>query len=118
MISKTGFRNSGTLNRAIGMLEKIRTIDPEMQAQTVLTLLMVARNPGISQVDIATKLDIAKSTVSRNVTALGDYKKQRSTRGGYGFIEQRIDPENRRYRQLYLTPEGEQAVNQLLAPLD
>jgi DNA-binding MarR family transcriptional regulator len=115
MPTPDGSRTPISIDRLIKLLAEVRKIDGEMQAQTLMTLLMIARAPGISQVEIADKLDISKSTVSRNVTALSDYKNQRSSKGGYGFVTQRVDPNNRRYRQLFLTPEGQAAVQNLVA---
>jgi DNA-binding MarR family transcriptional regulator len=112
MSTQDGSRTS--VNKLIKFLAEVRKIDGEMQAQTLMTLLMIARTPGISQVEIADTLDISKSTVSRTVTALSDYKNQRSSKGGYGFVVQRVDPANRRYRQLFLTPEGQHAVHNFL----
>ncbi|MEL6282666.1 MAG: helix-turn-helix domain-containing protein [Pseudomonadota bacterium] len=68
--------------RAIrNVIASLRAIDPEMPAQQVAVLLEVALSPGISQREIATRLSISQSAVSRNVNALGE----RHRKGGDGL---------------------------------
>jgi DNA-binding MarR family transcriptional regulator len=60
-------------------------------------IYFVGRNPGITVSDLLSILKITKQSLSR---VLGDLMQE-------GFIDRRTDPDDRRRRRLYLTPEAE-----------
>ena len=60
-------------------------------------IYFVGRNPGITVSDLLSILRITKQSLSR---VLGELMQE-------GFIERRTDPDDRRRRRLYLTPEAE-----------
>jgi DNA-binding MarR family transcriptional regulator len=92
-------------DRFISALEAFRQLDPEMPAQTVLTFLTVATNPGIGMSKLAEKLGIAMSSTSRNVFVLSRFKQGQTP--GHDLISSEMDPDNRRAKILTLTPKGE-----------
>lgn len=94
--------SSRTACAAIMLVEKSRKLDPAMQAQTMMTFLMVAENPGIAMKAMQERLGVARSTMSRNVAALSKIGDKRG-REGYGLIETCENPEDRKQKQVYLT---------------
>ena len=87
-------------------LEAFRQLDAEMQAQTMVTFLLVAEaDPDpIPMADLSKKAGLAQSSVSRNVAALGAWS--RHHRPGLHLLDSREDPEDRRRKLVSLTPSG------------
>jgi DNA-binding MarR family transcriptional regulator len=102
----------------LGVLEVIRQIDPEMPAQTLQTLLLVAEagEEGLMQHELGPKLGMSKAATSRNVLVLS--KSKGPGLPGPGLIESEEVPENRRLRRITLTPKGERLVEKLRVLLD
>lgn len=91
-------------NVLIREVEGFASIDPEMQLNTMLTFLYIARRGVCIQQDIERELGLSNATASRNVsywTAQKAYNKP-----GVGFVERMEDPKDRRQRLLRLTKEG------------
>lgn len=68
-------------------------------------LMELSRAEGLSQNDLAERLQLVKSTISRLVGLLE----------GRGWVERRRDPRDGRAVQLVLTEQGQQAAAQLAA---
>lgn len=89
----------------LAALELFRTIDPEMQAQTVAVFCVVAKeNEPVSMSTIKKQLGIAQSSVSRNVALLGEMN--RHGREGPNLVQAWENPVNRREKLVELTPAG------------
>lgn len=99
---------SAKLDNLLEVMELIRRHDPEMPAQTLSTLLLVAGNPGISMQKLAETLNIASSSTSRNVSALSKWKAFQKP--GLDLVEAIDNPQNRREKLVSLTPKGERLV--------
>lgn len=76
-------------------------IDPDITATRILTLLVVADEPGIQQVDLERALGAASSTVSRNILDLSVFKRNKTP--GPDFLEQRTDPMYRKRNLVFPT---------------
>ena len=102
--------NLGTIFRQV---ETFRTIDPEIQAQAISTLLVVAlADPEpITMRDIGIRTGTAQSSVSRNVAMLG--KIHRKGQSGHGLVDSYEDPMNRRVKLVKLTPKGTRFIQTL-----
>lgn len=84
-----------------------RDLDPEIQAQTVLTYLLVAAAPDKeppSMKELERRLGISSSSVSRNVAALSEM--HRLGKPGHDLVEAYEDPMDRRNKLVRLTPKG------------
>ncbi len=83
-----------------------RAMDPEMPLQTVMTYLVVAaKDPKpVLMSDLATRLDIAHSSVTRNVQAMSEYN--RHGKSGHGLLVTSNDAKDRRVKWVALTPKG------------
>jgi DNA-binding MarR family transcriptional regulator len=101
------------LRRLWSQVETFRELDPEMSSQTIATLLLVALNPGIRVLALGPKLGLERSAASRNVERLASITTKTGVRG-WGLIEYRDDPEDRRAKCLYLTTKGEKFLQSVL----
>ena len=84
------------LVRAAGLYEPGRLTAAGVSASEGSALAELATGPGLSQQDLADRLGLEKSTISRLVTGL-----ERK-----GWITRERDPDNRRYYRLQLTRTG------------
>jgi DNA-binding MarR family transcriptional regulator len=74
------------------------------QKQTSV-LWLVSDNPGISQVDIAARIQIDRATMMAITNSLANR----------GYLERRSSSADRRRQSLHLTPSGAEVLNQALA---
>lgn len=101
------------LSALTNSIELFRSLNPEMQAQMMLTFLLIAsKDPRpVAMSDIGERLAIAQSSVTRNVQALSGTNRH-GTRG-YGLVHTWVNPENRRQKMVELTPHGRRIVELL-----
>ncbi len=106
--------NGSKLRTVKDSIELFRTLDPEMQAQTMMTLLVVgeAHPEPVSMVSIAKIVGLAQSSTSRNVSLLG--KIHRKGMPGLDLLESSEDIMDRRNKLVSLTSRGKRFINQLL----
>ncbi len=98
--------------RLLEILEEFRRLDPDMQMPMAATLTLVALNDGISRTEVMNRLGVAGSTATRNL--MGLMSRGRLGRPGHGLVDQKVNPEERRWRMHSLTPEGWRVMNRLL----
>lgn len=92
------------MGKLISLFDTLRDLNPEMPAQNVLTLLLVAQSPGISMAELQQRLKVASSTMSRNIASLSAHRGKGEA--GLGLIEAREDIMDRRAKLVWLTPAG------------
>ena len=99
--------------RLIDSVEILRSLDPEMQAQTMLIFLLIAnRDPDpISMTDLARQSGVAQSSVSRNVASLGSINRHKMP--GLQLVDSYEDPKDLRKKLVKLTPSGRRIINLL-----
>lgn len=104
--------------RLLLCIEEFRKLNPEMQMQTAMIFVLVweAQDKGIAQRELANRLGIVKAAVSRNVSSLSDWDYK--GRPGFGLVYSTVDPDDRKARQVHLTPKGKRLTNQLEYILD
>lgn len=98
-----------TLNR---FLSTAREIDPQIEIHQVQILLEVARKPLSTMRELADATDLALSSISRNLDALGDL--HRFGKPGLGLVAKDWDPREPRRMVAWLTPRGQEVVGRLL----
>jgi len=90
------------------VIEQFRLIDPEIQAQTILTLINTYLNQektdGYSVTDMANELGLSQASASRNVMVWS--KLTRKKQAGPDFIAATECPVNRSRKRLSLTQKG------------
>jgi len=94
------------------ILTAFREVDGEMPVQQMMCLVWIANNEGKTQKDLRTSLNMFPSTSSRNLAALS--KVHRLGKAGHGLIDFVDDVEDRRQKQLWLTPKGRQFIGKVL----
>ena len=87
-------------------LEVFRQLDPEMQAQTMVTFLLVAESDPepIPMSKLGELSGLAQSSVSRNIASLGAWS--RHNRPGLKLVESKEDLFDRRRKLVSLTSSG------------
>ena len=108
MVSEKGT----AIRRLSGALQEFRKLDDDIPSQVIAVFLLVCDEDGISMKDLAAKLDMAQSSISRAVSALSTWHWLK--RPGYGVIEQFIDPMDTRRKHVRLTPNGHQLSKRLI----
>lgn len=99
--------------KIISVIEEFRKLEPEIQAQTILTFLLVMQDPGkLSVKDIATRLGLAQSSASRNVAALSKF--HRKGRPGHDLVKADENPMDRREKLIHITPKGRRVAESIV----
>ena len=94
-----------------------RRVHSTMEAQTLLCFTLIARHPDITLTDLAQRLDITLSSVSRNIARLSD--EGRPGRGkGLGMVVRYEDPVDRRIKRVRLNRQGEKFWKDMSEELD
>ena len=88
------------------VIEAFRNIEPEMKAQHMHTLLVIADNPWIQFAEIESHTKMSRSAVARNIAWL-------SVEFGRGLITMKEDPADRRNKIAKLARKGELFIAQL-----
>lgn len=91
-------------NRLISIIERFRILDSEMQAQQMLIFLTVVAKPGLSLREIEQQTGLSLSSVSRNVSALGEF--HRKGQPGHNLLVAYEDIHDRRFKKVKPTQKG------------
>lgn len=114
MVKKERKKEMSGLN-LLKIIEEMRKFDSQIEAHAVAVFFFVAmkdNRDGIAMQTIGEELDIAQSSVSRNVYKLGDINRHKKT--GIGLLEAFEDPMERRRKLVRLTAKGKRVHNTLL----
>lgn len=98
------------LRRFLLTLRELQKIDPEFPLQYALCLGLIAENEGGSLSDLAEKANYSLSTTSRIVGALS-HKRQKGQ--AYNLVKVKICPNERRRKEISLTPKGRAIISAL-----
>jgi DNA-binding MarR family transcriptional regulator len=96
------------------IIEEMRKFDPLLESQAIAIFFVVCLDggeDGISMQDISEKLDLAQSTVSRNVFKLSFTNRHRER--GIDLLEAFEDPMERRRKLVKLTAKGRRVYDTL-----
>ncbi|MEM9726286.1 MAG: MarR family winged helix-turn-helix transcriptional regulator [Pseudomonadota bacterium] len=102
--------------KLLAAIQAFRTLDGDMQLPMAASFLIVALNDGVSRTEVMNELGVAGSTATRNL--MGLMESGRLGRPGHALIDQRVNPEERRWRMHSLTPKGRKFLKQLAAILE
>lgn len=110
-----GLRGKSGISKLQAAVKLLRTLDPEMELQSVLAFLLVARTPNrpVPMATLGEEVGVAQSSISRNVQKWGEV----NARGGKGlgcFVVTE-DPYDHRIRLVGLTQRGRMLAEQLEA---
>jgi DNA-binding MarR family transcriptional regulator len=114
-VKPTGLQATG-LDQLIAIVEKFREHNPDVTANQMLTLLYVAREPGITQKATLTRLGLKDSGQSRIVAALSKHGDR--GRPGWGVVDLQENPVDRREKLVTLNHKGQLVINAILRCMD
>jgi DNA-binding MarR family transcriptional regulator len=102
-----------TLGGLRAVLTVAREVDPEMPAQTLLTMLEVAYDPDISMADLQQRMGLSSAAMSRIISRLSEWEKHEVP--GLNYVVSRKAPTDRRFVLVTPTPRGLTFVRKLVA---
>lgn len=86
------------------IMSLLRDVHVDFPATAIHCLLTVMAEEGITQMEVAQRINMPKSTCSRNMRLLSP--RLGPEKEGMGLIELRVDPMDYRHKGAYLTPKG------------
>jgi DNA-binding MarR family transcriptional regulator len=101
---------SEEIQKLIRILRELQKINPEFPIQYALCFSEIYQNPGLSVTELATKVQIPISTVSRIISALSGAAPHRSV---YNLVNVTISSKERRKKVLNLSDEGLELIDNL-----
>ncbi len=104
--------NHHHLTRAV---EEFIALDKGMTLFQMHAFLIAATNEGQTQKWIEEKLNTSNATASRTLAKWFDY--ERPGKPGFGLLRTEVDPSDRRYRIVSLTPRGRQFLDKVRTKL-
>ena len=109
-------KGDSKLDALIDVMEELRTVNPDMTVLTALAFMRAAKTPGIPMSKLQEQMDVAQSTVSRNIATLSKWAAYQKE--GANLVASEEDPRDRRQRIVSLTPKGEKLVEKMVKTLD
>ena len=106
--------NVGSLSVLVDILEEFRKLDDTIIVPSIQVFLLVCQQEGVSNSDIEETLEMHKARVSRSLQSICEVFKGRQSNKGLGLLEMRINPEDYRYRKLFLTEKGKSVRNRIV----
>lgn len=102
------------IQKFTSLLRELQKIDPEFPIQYAICLFEIALNEGLCLTDLSEKTGITLSTISRITSALS---KEKARGKNYGLVQIKIQPEERRRKQLFLTKKGHDIIHNIFTIL-
>ena len=99
----------------LDLLDQLRGVDPEFPLHYSICLVEIARDEGLSLTQLAERTHLTLSTVSRIAGALSQFRQNGHP---YGLIEMRVAANERRRKELYLTPKGRAVIKNMESVLE
>jgi DNA-binding MarR family transcriptional regulator len=86
---------------------------PQFRTSQWRFLLTVANEPGLTQTEVAQRLDVTLAAVSRAIDTMGPKGRKDRTNNGKHWVETRRDPEDDRNLLVFITPAGLSFLEQI-----
>ena len=103
-------KSSPKLEKLQHILADLTDIDPEFPLSWALVFVEIAQNEGAALKDIAEQTGISMSVMSRTVGALSNARRMGKP---YGLITVRLAKDDRRRKELFLSPRGKKLAEGL-----
>ena len=97
-------------NIFLDTLYEFHHINAEFPIQYIIFFLELAKEEGRSLTNLAEKTGMSLSTVSRITNALS---REQPKRKNYGLITVKIAPDEKRRKQLFLSPKGKTLIQNI-----
>lgn len=98
----------------LDIVDQLQGIDNEMTLSRLKTYLLVMRYPELNTQELAERAAMPKSSMSRNLSALGSWNSS-TKKGGYGLVEGRDFRPDRRIKFHTLTEPGRKTRDALVS---
>lgn len=95
------------------VLEEFAAVNPDMTLPAIRTMIHVINNPGLTQRDLESYMELSNAGSSRNVSFWAEIRGTADRRPGLHYMTRTEDPSDRRYRLLHLTAKGKQFADRL-----
>ena len=115
-MTKLSAKEERAARKLLAAIQAFRDLDGDMQLPMAASFLLVALNEGVSRTEVMKELGVAGSTATRNL--MGLMERGRLGRPGHGLIDQKVNPEERRWRMHSLTPDGRRFLKKLVDILE
>lgn len=112
----TNEREKIQLSALMSSLEPFRELKATMPLQYVTSFLLVALDEGQSVTEYARRAGVAQSVMTRHLLDLGESNRYREE--GFGLIDSRPDPLDRRAHLAVLSQKGKGFVGKLVRALE
>jgi DNA-binding MarR family transcriptional regulator len=116
MVQQLTAKEKLKLNELLQAIEVFAGIDKDMPMMMIKALLLLMIEDGRGPNEIAGQMGVVPGVASRHISDLGETNRKREE--GHKVIEQRFDPNDKRYRRAYLTPRGVGKRAQILRALN
>jgi DNA-binding MarR family transcriptional regulator len=103
-LNDTNVETQRAAKRITTIIDEFRKLNPEMQAQQIVTFLTIAAKPLLTVSELGQSVGQSTSAVSRNVAALG--KTHRGGKPGLDLVIYEDDVADRRLKRIRLNPQG------------
>lgn len=98
------------LQKLQDILQELGTVDAEFPLSWAMVFTDIAMNEGCALKDIADRTGISMSVMSRTIGALSTYRRMGKP---YGLVVVRMAKDDRRRKELFLSPKGKKLVDSL-----
>jgi DNA-binding MarR family transcriptional regulator len=98
-------KNERAYLKMIRVLELLRNHHPIIHANSIISFLLVANNPGLSNSEIEKRLGVDSGTASRSIGLFRE--RHKPNKSGLGWVVSKPDDRDARVVRSYLTPRGE-----------
>ncbi len=109
-LERTRSKNQTALQVFLDLLTHIQKLDSEFPLQYSLALTHIALEEGLSLTSLAERMDVSLSTASRIVGALSNFRPNGQP---YNMIDIRVAADERRRKELFLTPRGKSFLQRI-----
>lgn len=109
-IKNLGPRNNPKLEKLQHILAELTDVDPEFPLSWALVFIEIALEEGQALKDVADKTGMSMSVMSRTIGALSNARRMGKP---YGLINVRFAKDDRRRKELFLSPKGKKLIETL-----
>lgn len=113
-----GTSDAAQMERVDALVRILRSLEPDLNLQLALTLLVVARRPGLSVGELAEQIEAPQQTASRYVAILqGRYELPSGDGNSFArnpLLSLEVSKHDPRRRALFLTGHGTKRINRIL----
>ncbi len=114
-VSTQGKNIQPPIQSFLKLLRELQKIDSEFPLQYAICLAEISMDEGLSITTLSGKTGMALSTVSRIIGALSKFRQRGEP---YGLVDVKISTQERRRKELYLTPKGRSVVRSIVEILN